>query len=837
LGVVLGVAIILAVSISNRSALDSITTLFSEASGKAHLIVTTSASDEQGFDEAVLSRVALTEGIRVAVPSLQVQAFLADEAAPSELGISLFGASSGGMLLFGIHPTLDHEARHYALSDGRFLTADLNAYDLVVVDEYAHDKDLQVGDDVRLRTSQGVEIVRVVGLISKQGPGRLNNGAFGLLPIETAQELSGRLGSLDQIDVVATVETEDSAGLEQLKNRLQDRLGDAYSVTFPAAQGERVSQMLSGYRVGLQVFGYIALFVGAFLIYNAFWMTVVERTREIGMLRTVGMTQRQVMLQILAEAGLLGVCGSLLGIGAGLLLSRGLIRVMEALLAQEVKPVWVPASAVAISLVVGLGVTLVASAVPAWQAGRISPLEALRVRGTRRESWGAGRGWIAGAVLLAVSYLILFRVRLPAEFDWLRSAFILVLLLGGTLLIPLGVTAWERLARPWMVRLYGNEGQLGSRNTQRAKLRTTLTVAALFVSVAMILSVGAVSTTFVNDIGAWVQEYIGGDLFIHSPLPMRMDLAIRLGSIEGVRAVTPVRYVDVVWADAPAGAERLVFTAIDPVTYRQVTSMVFAAGQGDPDLMFGRLAEGDVVFVSAVLADKYGLAAGDTMRIKTRRGLRDLRVGAVVVDFYNRGLVIEGSRKDMRRYFGLNDVSAFMVRIEPGLNVAEVQARIDELYGGRRHLTIESNSALKGRAMALLAQTNSVFDVLALIATIVAALGIVNTLTMNVMERTQEIGMLRSVGMTRRQVGKMILAEAGMMGLVGAGFGLLGGLLLTATILRAINASTAYELPFVLPMRTIVACLFIALVVSQLAAVWPARRASDIPIVEAIQFE
>jgi len=837
LGVVLGVAIILAVNISNASALESITALFGEASGKANLIVTASNVDEQGFDQALLRRVALTEGVQAAVPSLQLRASLADEAPPSELGISLFGASSGGLLLYGIDPELDLQARYYALTEGRFLSTDPNAYDLVLVDEYARDNDLVVGDDIRLRTTQGLEVVRIVGLIAKQGPGQLNSGAFGLLPIETAQELSGRLGSLDQIDVVVTDERASSGALEQLRGQLQIRLGDAYTVTYPATQGERVSQMLTGYRVGLQVFGYIALFVGAFLIYNAFWMTVVERTREIGMLRTVGMTPRQVMAQILGEAGLLGVCGSLLGIAAGLLLSRGLIRLMEVLLAQEVKPVWIPASAVVLSLSVGLGVTLVASLIPAWEAGRISPLEALRVRGNRREGWGYGRVWIAGVSLLACSYMVLFRMPIPTELDWLRNAFIVLLLLGATLLIPIGVTAWERLARPWMVRLYGQEGQLGSRNAQRAKLRTTLTVAALFVSVAMILSVGAVSTTFVNDIGAWVQGYIGGDLFIHSPLPMRIDLAARLGSVEGVQAVTPVRYLEVVWTDAPGGDERLVFTAIDPVTHPQVTSLAFVSGQDDPSILFDRLAEGDVVFVSSVLADKYGLAPGHTVRLKTRRGLRDLTIGAVVVDYYNRGLVLQGSRKDMRRYFGLNDVSAFLVRTKPGLNVAIVQQRIDDLYGGRRHLTIESNSALKARAMSLLGQTNSVFDVLALIAVIVAALGIVNTLTMNVLERTQEIGMLRSVGMTRRQVARMILAEAGMMGLVGAVFGLLGGLVLTATILRAINVSTSYELDFVWPVRSILVSLFIALVVSQLAAVWPARRASSMPIVAAIQFE
>jgi putative ABC transport system permease protein len=150
---------------------------------------------------------------------------------------------------------------------------------------------------------------------------------------------------------------------------------------------------------------------------------------------------------------------------------------------------------------------------------------------------------------------------------------------------------------------------------------------------------------------------------------------------------------------------------------------------------------------------------------------------------------------------------------------------------------VESNQALKARALNLLAQTSSLFDVLALIAIIVAALGVVNTLTMNVMERTQEIGMLRSVGMTRRQVGKMILAEAGMMGLVGGSVGLVFGLFLSHAVLSTINSMMGYELTYAVPMQGIAVSLVIALIVSQLAALWPARRAAQMRIIEAIQFE
>jgi putative ABC transport system permease protein len=837
LGVVLGVAVIMAVQITNLSTLESINTLFSEASGNADLVVISASSDSQGFAEDVLRRITSVPGVEVAVPSLHLRVQLADEASSSQLDLSLFGTVAGGLTVYGIDPALDPQAREYEMAAGRFLSPDLDAYDIVLVKNYAENNDIAVGNDVRIVTPAGVELLRVVGLLSKEGAGQLNNGAFGILPLGAAQRIFGRSGDLDQVDILASTEVAGAAGLDQLKAALQERLGADYTVMYPATQGRQVTQMLQGYQLGLSFVSVIAIFVGAFLIYNTFWMMVAERIREIGMLRTVGMTRRQVMRQVLTEAGILGIVGSVLGLGFGILLSRGLIRLMEVLLAQEVKQVRVPLQGLATSLLVGVGVTLAAASVPAWQAGRISPLEALRIRGDPRESWIIRRGWVLGVALLAFSYLVLYQVQLPGDVSWMGHAFIFVLLLGGTLLVPVAVGLWERAARPWVRRLYGNEGQLGSRNTQRAKLRTTLTVAALLVGVAMILSISAIMAAFTNDITAWMEDYIGGDLYIYSTVPMRADLAWRLQAVEGVEAATPTRYLDVRRLKPDGGDERLTLTAVDPFSYEGVASFAFVTGQGDPDQLINRLAAGDALFVSTVLSEKYALEQGDSIRLATRRGAQDFEVAAVVVDFYNRGLVVQGSWKDLRRYFGLNDVSAFLLKLQPGYSPEEVRDRIDHLYGKRRHVSVESNQALKARALNLLAQTSSLFDVLALIAIVVASLGVVNTLTMNVMERTQEIGMLRSVGMTRRQVGKMILAEAGMMGLVGGSVGLVFGLFLSHAVLSTINSMMGYELTYALPVQGIIVSLVIALIVSQLAALWPARRAAQMQIIEAIQFE
>lgn len=837
-GIVLGVAVILAISITNLSTLDSITTLFSESSGKANLAITSATSSEQGFRDDAVYRASAVPGVQYAVPSLHVQALLADDVRPSQVEVSMFGAVAGGMQIYGIDPVLDRQAREYKIVAGQFLSDDLDPYDIVLVKDYAEQKHIQVGKDILMLTPQGYEKLRVVGLMSKEGPGNLNNGAFGVMPLRAAQKIFNRSGSLDQIDIVATPQAANGAELDALKASLQNKLGREYSVIYPATQGKRVTQMLNTYQIGLSFFSVIALFVGAFLIYNAFSMTVVERTREIGMLRTIGMTQTQVMQQILMEAGILGFIGAGLGVGAGILLSQGLIRGSELLVGQAVREVHVPADGLMISILVGIGVTLVAALIPAWQAGRISPLEALRIRGNTREGWLVTRGWTLGIVLLIFSYIFLYYPIFPLSIQYkIGNAAVFTLFVGATLLIPATIGPWERITRPWINRIYGGEGQLGARNTQRAKMRTMLTVAALMVGVAMILGIRSMTDAFEHDIRAWIEVYIGGDLFVHSNLPLRADLEPRLEAIEGVAAVTPMRYFDVKRLKPGGGDENVAFMAFDPASYRRVTSFVFTANQGNPDQLIDRLAAGDAVFISSVMSERTGLKQGDTIRLETRRGAHDFEIVAVVVDFYNQGIVIEGSWKDMRRYFGIDNVSMFLLKVDPEENVDQVSKRIDEQYGKTRHLTIESNKSLKARALGLTAQAFSLFDVLAMIAMIVAALGVVNTMTMSVLERTREIGMLRSLGMTRWQVGKMILAEAAIIGLIGGAFGLAFGLFLSRVFLIATTVLQGYDLTYVLPTQGIVVSLVIALVVSQIAALWPARRAVSIQIIETIHYE
>ena len=837
-GIVLGVASILSINATNRSAYDSIERLFAGTAGRVSLEVRSTAN-AGGFAQDLLAVARDTEGVGQAAPVLRVPAALPGDT-PTEIDLGFFGIGAGGLILHGIEPEVDRLVRDYHVTQGRFLAADEpDGREVVLVEDYASDNDLSVGDEVTLVTTQGPVTLEVVGLIAKTDAGLTNLGKFGVVHLGAAQELSDRPDELDQIDVVAAGGATPQA-LDDLRALLLERLGAGVAVVYPASQGERMVQMLSGYQIGLNFTAGIALFVGAFLIYNSFSMTIAERTREFGLLRAVGMTKGQLTRQVIAEGLMLGVIGAAAGTGLGIAMARGLVALMSELTGQPLEVGTVPLAVLLSSIAVGLVVTLFAALAPAVQAGGIAPLEALRARGRTDRGWLLRYGWLAGLALLVTAAAILVWNPFPYDVQFrLGSLTVFALYLGATLMIPVTIGAWQRLVRRPFRLAFGSVGEIGTRNLERAKSRTMLTCAALLVGVSMIVVISVMTSSFTADLYDWMDAYIGGDAFVSAPVPIDRGLQDDLGALPGVAAAAGLRYADVTWVRENGDAEEEVISlmAVDPVAYAQVTRFVFSGSEMDGAAIVADLAGGGKLLISSVIAEKYGLGVGDAVRLATRDGQRDFLVAGVVLDFFNQGLTVTGTLDDLDEHFGIKEVTTFLVKAADGAAVDDVIAEIMTAYGDEYQLVVESNAALKERALGLMDQAFVMFDVLGIIAVLVAALGIVNTLSMSVVERTREIGMLRSVGMTRAQVVRMVLAEAGLLGLIGGLLGLGVGVVLAWVLLAAMGAMSGYALDFVLPTRTLWWSLGVALLVSQLAALVPAVRAARTPVLQAIQVE
>jgi putative ABC transport system permease protein len=567
-------------------------------------------------------------------------------------------------------------------------------------------------------------------------------------------------------------------------------------------------------------------------------MTIVERTQEIGLLRALGVSRRQTLRLVMIEAALLGVIGSIFGVIFGLIMAQGLIALMATITATEIVTVSIPADGLITALLVGLGVTLISSLVPALRATRISPLAALRIKG-REDPAGAPRklGFVAGAEFVIVGMLFVYAVPLRDSVVFqVGSLAVFAMLLGATLMVPVSLDFMEKIVRPIISRLFGREGRIGAGNIQRSRGRTSLTVAALMVGVSMVISIGAMSRSFQKDIDAWVDTSVGGDLIVRSPLHMQLDFGSRLAAVAGVEAVTPGRYFGVKRAGGASDDLALVFQALDPQTYWDVASFQFSEDKELLPQIKQDFANGGLL-VSTTVADYYKLQRGDVLKLETRRGAQAFPIAGVVSDFTGQGYVLNGSLDVMRRYFGINEADRFVLKLAPGTDVNATRQAIEDQYGLSRHLQVETTESFRARIRELTNRAFGLLDVLASIGVLVAALGVINTLMMNVLERRREIGALRSIGMTRTQIIRMILAEAAAMGGIGAVFGIGFGMLLSRVFVEGMRTVTGYRLEFSLPLTSLLLGLAIALLVSQVAALYPAWKGSRVNIVEAIKHE
>jgi putative ABC transport system permease protein len=840
MGIVLGVAVVLAIRITNQSTLDSIRGVFDRATGKASLIVVPRNQSRDILNDEILSRVDGAEGVVVTAPSIRASTILASQADSWRIQFNVGGIAEGTVLvMYGIDPALDHEVHVYEITAGRM--PDPERYEVALPVKYAEENGFELMDDLEILVPEGTTRLRIVGLLEDEGIALYNDGAVAFTPLVVVQDLFDRGGELDEIAIqVQGAYSDNPNALEALKERLNQRVKPVGEVVYPAARGQLVSQMLATYQLGLTFFSMIAIFVGSFLIYNTFSMTVVERTREIGMLRAIGMSRGYITRMVLAEALVLALFGSALGILVGVILARGLIVLAGEVVVNSGETFNLPLTGLLQSLAVGIGMTLIAALIPAVQAARISPLEALRARGRSGErvsNWV----WISGVLLFLAGWLAIFVIpwRQGVIFPVGVTA-IMLALLGATLTVTFAIGWLERISRPLASALYGNEGAIGSANVSRSVSRTTLTVACLMVSLTMIISIDSLSYSFEEDMSSWIESALGGDLYVRSPVVMRESFARQLENVPGVQVVSPGRYLRIRSAPGalPADSEAddtLFFNAIDPDSHRLVADVEFAPGQGDPEANWAQLSAGKAVFVSTLVAEQYDLEQGDEIRLLTSRGEQAFIVAAEIVDFAGEGYTLTGIYEDMRRWFGENGADRFTIKVAPGYDVESVGEEINGRFEDSKHISVQTMESFKEGILEVMSGAFRLFDVLNLIGVIIGALGVINTLTMNVLERQREIGGLRSLGMTRGQTLRMVLAEALALGLLGAIYGLGFGYLMAHIVVRGTNMLMNYDLVYLFTPRPFIIGVLIALFIAQLAAISPARRAAGVNIVSAIK--
>jgi putative ABC transport system permease protein len=695
---------------------------------------------------------------------------------------------------------------------------------------------LAIGDRIRIAGERRARTYRLVGLT------RLGNASFGgasiaQLTLPESQRITDNEGRFDQISVAA--ESGVPAGL--LAKRIERIApGDVRVETGQQnanRQSSEIRDNLSFLQIALLVFAGVALFVGAFLIFNTFSITVAQRVREFALLRTLGASRGQILGSVVAEAALIGLLGSLAGLAGGIAFAKGIQALFEAIGIDlpTTSPV-IETRTVVVSLVIGLSVTLVSSLAPAWRSTRVPPLAALR-EGELPEARRHGLLFSLGAVAVSLLGLAALLAGLFADISDSGEAAGLMGL--GAVLMLLGVSLFSpRLVRPLasvtgipLEKLRGLTGRLARENSQRRPGRTAATAAALMIGLALVTFVTIFAAGLKGSIASAVDRNFQGELVIQnsdgfSPIPA--GAAARARTVPGVGTVSTLRSTEA--EIYGVGKNRI--SALDPATANRVLTLDWKQGSA---ATLRDLRDDQVILDDAFASDN-GLEVGDRLRMLTKTGRRpSFEVAGTVEDDADLLGSVVVTQVAMGRDFGTTDDLTDFVKLAPGAAPDAVQSRLKAALRNAFPTTdVLNQTELKSRQEGQVNQLLGLIYALLSLALVVAFFGVANTLALSIHERTRELGMLRAIGMSRSQVRRMIRYEAVITALIGAVLGLILGVIFAALISRPL-ADQGFTLSY--PIGTLIAILVLAAVAGVLVAIGPARRASRLDVLEALAYE
>ena len=829
LAVVIGVAFVAGTYILTDTTFAAFDEIFEDSLAKTDVVI--SAKDEvrqesgeiPSFNADLLPKVERVRGVSVAAGQIFTPGGFFD-AENEQIG-SKFAPKF-------ITSILPEELETQTYTEGRPPRSRAEA----ALDQDAADEaGVGVGDTLKLASVERVKAYRIVGL-TRLGDASWGGASIASLILPEAQRITGKRGEFDQIAVAADEGVSEAA----LKQRVQRVVPPSVLVETAKQNAERNSDQIRediGFlRIALFVFAFVALFVGAFLIFNTFSITVAQRIKEFGMLRTLGASRRQILSAVVIEALAIGVLGALLGLLAGYGIAVGLNALFVAIGIDLPTTALVTKSrTVVVALLIGIGVTLVSSFIPALRSTRVPPIAALlaiELPHSRR------RGVVTAVVaaLLGAAGLAMLLAGLFGGADGGAAA---GLMGGGAVVIILGVSLFSpRLVRP-LASIAGKPlemirrltGRLARENTQRNPARTAVTAAALMIGLAVVTFVTVFAAGIKSSIATAVDESFQGELVIQNSdgfSPISPRIVPVASKVSGIELVSSLRSAQAKLLDG-GGKSR-----VSSLSRNADAVLNIDWTEGGPETL-RRLTDGQVI-VDKSFADGNGLATGDRVRFLTQVGARpDLEV---VGEFEDKADLLGSAIVTpslMERQFDQRDDVFDFVKLASGADAAKVQASLAVLMKRAFPVAeVRNQQELKENQEEQINQLLGLIYALLALAVIVSLFGIANTLALSIHERTRELGMLRAIGMSRRQVRTMIRYEAVITALIGAILGMVLGVIFAALIAQPLK-DEGFALSY--PIGSLIALLVLSAFAGVIAAIPPARRASRLDVLDSLQYE
>lgn len=860
LAVMLGIAFLSGTQVLSAVLRDSIDALVSDIYDSYDAVIRSPQVQDLGFgqelraavdDEAVgvaeqvdgvTSATGVVEAVTVQLVGADGKVFGSDVGPPTVVFSWIDGELQPGILTEGHEPRADDE-----------IALDFST---------AEDAGYAVGDTVRVVTSEGTEDFTLVGTVGLGSDGTRSTGAHILgFVIPVAQRLAQ---TPDQFTYVA-VAGEDGIDQSELAQRLADVLPDLQILTgeqFIDENADSIAAFVDILSTFVSIFGYVALFVACFIIYNTFSILVAQRTRETALLRAIGASRRQVLLATLAEAAIVGLIASLVGLLGGATLATLLKGIVGQIFTVEPGLPSLPVGAFVVALVVGLTITMASATVPALRSSKVPPVAAMSEVAIDRASVSRSR------VLWGSAFLVigagLFALGLAdtgpnplAEFG-LGAALILIavaIVLGPIIAAPVS----RVLARPFSRR--GVTARLAGENAARNPKRTAATAAALTIGVTLVTLIAIIASSVRSSVDAAIDELVTAD-FIVSASSFSFVSGIPAGAAEEMRAlddvelVSPVRFSPFRLLDELAKKSASETAEQDPS--RVPTGMADDAPDGQDDFAIGidpatffRVANGGEMNGSPEdmgpgtiatldrIAEERGWSIGDAIPVYfAQTGVQDLELAVTFKEDVGQGnyfIPIETLTENALPMFD-NDVALYVQAADD-----VTPAGIEELRGELEAL-VEDSPSVKVQDLQEYAESQTgpldtflaiVYGLLGL-AIVIALIGIANTLTLSVLERTKEIGLLRAVGMSRRQLRRTIVGESVIISLFGTLLGLIVGIVFSLALSVVIAADSPGLFRYNLPVVQLVVITVVAALAGVLAAVLPAWRASRLDVLDAV---
>lgn len=822
-GVAIGGALVVAVLGMFGSLEKSVNDFVEALTGVADLEVT--GISAEGFDEKLIFPITETDGVKAAVPLVQ------DSVLIRRAGSASGERVSRQTLLIG----LDQRAEALGTDLSREEESNLRARattrpGLFLGERVAKETGLKTGSIASVYTNAGQAEVEILGVISGDAGG-FNQGKFAATALPLAQSLTGKQGRLSSVLIVL----EPGANPALIERQIFQLAGGSAFVSTPERRTEQAQEMTNELRFGMLMGVGMALVVGGFLIFNTMSMAATERRRELATLRALGGRRGKLLTLFLLEAAAIGLLGSAIGAAAGILAARELVNgippFVRSAIGMEIA-FSLPPYAVPTGIFVGMAAAVIASLIPAARAVGISPVESMRPEGVL-ESLDGGERVAWGPTLVGIGFMLgggVGAFKLPGGWAVISVA----TLLAGIIVLSYGLTALIARLTARFATLGGAGGRLAGAAIERAPRRSWATTVAVLTASMMVVAQGALFSNLNGSISEIFTPLEKIDLYVSADIDgFGTDVQLPPDWLDDFRAIDGVSTVGLnVFRFLSYKGGRVLLQGVEG-TLEYVPQL-----QGVSEKDIQRVKAGKAATISRQFSDIFGIDKGDTLKLPTPKGPKDLEVVGVVKSVGWGGGLVTVSRQTFVEEFGHTRVGDYSFVYDEGADNRKILAEVQEIIEGSpiKPYVVPGDQFIE-LALASINQVNALFGAMSTIVVFAAGLGVLNSLLISIVERRRELGIMRAIGTSRRQLRRMVAIEAGAMGLVGAALGALSGFLLHRVAIGPIILQAGFPIDYEFVGDPALTAFVIGVGIAVLGSVIPARRAGSINIIEAIGYE